>query len=503
MGSKIESFYFPIRNYLKIQENIHLVLLLLLIFAVLPFIFLATCNHPLGMHEWDWITNLRGFTSKMTFWEEQKYYFNNVMGRYSSTWISSLSDNLYTLFTFKLFFILNILLSLMFIGIAVKVLLGFNHIPLIISTTSILWLSWISGISGVQDTLYMLTSVHTYLLGFYSLVLVLYCWYICLSSSHNYNLYWKSILIILSIFTIGTNEISLIYMVITSGFLLYNYNSKKYKLFLVTLIIISLGFALFSILSPANLLRKSQYASDYSFLNLVLLSISTSIFDVISWVVNGQLFFGSCLYLYLIKNIDTSQIKRIPILYFIVLVMILIFASHFLIIFGTNGLSIAERVVDLIYIHFLLIWFYALTVYCNYPSYGFFNFKNNQITNSFKTIFFIYYFLILFSSGISINRENKSFNNFFSLIDVNSNIGEAWLLILNGSAFQYDNSMYLQYEKLRKCDSDTCYLTKPVMSPKFLYFNLSDRRNTNSGDPFIGYYFNPNIRVVKYSDNQN
>lgn len=478
-------------------------LFFLLLFAVLPFIVLATCNHPLGMHEWDWITNLRGITTKMTFWEEQKYYFNNVMGRYSSTWISSLSDNLFTLFTFKMFFILNILLGIIFIGIAVKELFGFHQIPLVMSTTSIIWLSWISGISGVQDTLYMLTSIQTYLLGFYSLILVFYCWHKFLNSSHYYNLYWKSILIIISIFTIGTNEISLIYMVITSGvLLLFNFNSKQNNFFLITLVIISLSFALFSIMSPANLMRKSQYLSDNSFYKLVLLSISTSVFNITTWVINGHLFLGSGLFLYLTKNIDTSQIRRFPFKYFVVIVIFIIFISHFLIIYGTNGLSIAERVVDLIYLHFLLIWFYALTVYCNYSSGGLFKFHNIKIRNSLIIVFFIYYFLVLFGSGLSINRENKSFNNFISLIDVNSNIGNAWLMILNGSAFQYDNSMRKQYEMLKKCDSDTCYVIKSVQEPRFLYFYLSDRRNTNSGDPFIGYYFNPNIESVKYYNNQ-
>jgi hypothetical protein len=485
------------------NKKIHVMLLVLLILAVLPFLIIATCNHPLGMHEWDWVTNLKGLTTKMTFWEEQKFYYNNVMGRYSSTWISSLSDNFYTLFRFKVFFVVNILLIVAFIGIAVKAVFGFHNINLVMSTTSILWLSWISGVSGIYDTLYMLTSVHTYLLGFYGLVLIFYLWRKCFNSSNFISLFWQLVLILIITFTIGTNEISLIYSVMTIGLLLvFNFNSKQFRNYLIAFFVISLIFAFISIATPANLIRKSQYASEYSFYKLIFLSFSTSVFNIITWIVNGQLILSSLLFIYLTNNIDTSKIKRIAFPYFVFIVMFSVFCGHFLIIYGTNGLSIAERVVDFIYLHFLFLWFYGLLVFSDFSIFRKLDFKNIQITNGLKIGFSVYFILVLFVSGLSINRENKSFANFFSLIEVQSNIGEAWLTILNGSAFEYDRSMKRQYQKLEKCNSDTCYVNKPERTPKFLYFYLADRRNTNSGDPYIGYYFNPGIKAVKYSNFQ-
>jgi hypothetical protein len=487
-----------------LKYSIQISILILFILALVPLIILAFCNHPLGLHEWDWITNLKGYTNDMTFWEEQKYYYENVMGRYSSTFISSLSDNLYSPLSFKLFFIFNILLSFFAISIGVKTLF-YNLIGKEVFIISIiLWITWISGISGIYDTLFMLTSVHTYLYGFYGLIFLVYFWDKLLKNykTNTYHVtFWKGVILISTIFTIGTNEISLFYVLITNCFItIYNHKKKELHKFIIFVLLISLFFTLFSLLTPANFERNFHYGFNYSQLELLFISVSTSIFNVFSWIVNGQLIWGSLLFIFLIEPIKIYKNKLISFKYLIALATLSVLVGHFLIIFGTNGASIAERVIDLIFLHFIFFWYYGLFIFINNLKVEDYQIFRYPIIKRIFRIIVFYYMFVLFANGLSINRENKNFSSFLTLIEVKSNLGEAWLTVLSGSAFNYNQSMQLQYEQLKNCKADTCFVEKPEIAPKILYHQLSDRRNRREGDTFLGFYFNSEIKSVKYGN---
>lgn len=467
--------------------------------ALLPFLLLSFYNHPLGVHEWDWITNRRGAMDNLSFYQEQKFYYFNASGRFASTWISSLTDNYYSLINFQSFFAINILLSVLIIFIAVRSFLNIKSFFKSFAISILICSIWISGISSIYDTLYMLTSVHTYLFGFYSFILLLVCWKSFMYNTSKQIWYWPWLIVFISVFTIGTNEVSLFYTVFLNIFLVtYHYKEVKKRSVLSLILIISITAAIFSLLAPANFLRESAYQNDYSFIDLFFIAICSSLFDCMSWIINGHLMLGSIVYLLLIQNISIKNKTNISWQYFFSSLLIIIFLGHFLIIFATHGSSLAERVVDLMYFHFLMLWFYGLfLISIQYKSIlnaiSSFSFKNEL---SFIVIFC--FFISLMGNGLGIDRNNKTYDNFISLIKVSSNVGKAWLTLLSGNAGAYDKAMNLQYDEIGSCRNGTCITKKPDILPIELYFEASDRRNSIKGDPFIGHYFNENIQFVKY-----
>lgn len=478
------------------------IIFLFFLFSIIPFIILSLCNHPLGIHEWDWITNLGGLLNNLSFIEIQAYYFYNVMGRFSSTFISSLTPYFYSIINYKIFFLINILLSAIIFFFFVKTFTGLKSNLKICAISSILWIMWISGISGIYDTLFMLTSVQTYLFGFYGFVVLLILWKMYFSGFRKKNII-KSLIIIFTIFCIGTNELTLFFTIALNILVVFqNYKIlKKEKIFLFTFLILILLFVYIALFSPSNRIRYNAYNEDVNFLTLIFLSISSSVFNFFTWIINGNIIIGFLLIITLLlnENISVRNIFKINIKFYIFGLILMILFGNILLIFSTNGMSLAERFVDHLFIFFIigvLLLLFILVAENRIAVKKFINKLDNSLMKF--SLFFVFIFSS-FGQGIFLDRSDNSKQNYFSIIKTSSNIGTAWLSILDETVFKYNQEMNKQYITLNKCKSDTCYVDKPKHVHKFLYFNKNDRRNNRTGDPYMGYFFNHNIKSVKYN----
>jgi len=265
-------------------------------------------------------------------------------------------------------------------------------------------------------------------------------------------------------------------------------------------LVISSAFIFIALFSPANFERHDAYNSDISFFKLVFLAFSTSVFNFTGWLVNGNIIIGFLLLISLLSDekIPALSFLKVKNKFFISGLIISLIIGNSMLVFSTNGMSLAERVVDHLFLYFLIGVFIILLLNLNDEA-GFLKRVSGKLENKFiKYSLVVVFILTSFIQGLNLDRKDNSIKNYFSLIKTSSNIGNAWLAILDGTVFDYNKEMNEQYIILEKCVSDTCIVKKPKHTHDFLYFMKADRRNTKYGDPFMGYYFNPAIKSVKY-----
>ncbi len=483
------------------KGTFELLIIIASFFFLFPFVLLGFYNHPLGIHEWDWITNLGGQLSDNGLLEKQYYFYKNVMGRYSSTFISSLTPYLYSILSFKLFFVVNIIFSYLIFFIFYRFFFNIKSKLRILAISSISWIMWVSAIAGIYDTLYMLTSVHTYLLGFYGFVFLMLSWKF-LFLDEDRKIIFKVLIVAFTVFCIGTNEITMFFTFILNIVVIFKNRSIliKDKAFVLILLTIIFIFVLIAILSPANFSRHQSYTNNTSYIYLFLLSTYVTFFNLSTWVVNGNVILGFLLILTVLSTEEVAipRFFNIDSKYLTVALILLVLFGDFLLVFSTKGMSLAERVVDHILSFFII---FSSIIIVKYFSESF-QFKalieiihNNTIIKFLLLVAFIASSL---GQGLYLDREGGINKNYFSLIKSSSNVGNAWLGILDNTVHNYDKEMTNQYNQLKVCKSDTCFVEKPIYIHDFLYFEKGDRRNKYSGDPFMGYYFNKKIKSVKY-----
>ena len=92
--------------------------------AILPFLVLSFFTYPVGMHDWDWAVNMVGETDHLNYWAEQKYWYNNAMGRYASTALLSTTNFWFSIATFKWFAFFQLLVLIGSLFVFVKTLLN-------------------------------------------------------------------------------------------------------------------------------------------------------------------------------------------------------------------------------------------------------------------------------------------------------------------------------------------------------------------------------------------
>lgn len=468
--------------------------------AILPFLLLSFFNHPLGVHEWDWITKMGGQLKSLNFWEMQWHAYNEWTGRYASTFISALTPYLYTITGFKLFFFFNFLVGFYLIYLAVRELLGIRDKWHAAAITFLVWVSYVAGVSGLYDTFYMLTGIQTYLFGGYAFLLlaIFWKWYFIKLKKTWIN--WG--IIVLSLFSVGTNELTMFFTLglAVSIFFYVKYYLKKNDLFILIISLLTLVFSIATILAPANLTRHIEYPGVFDPGNLTLLAIGASVFNLITWFVNGQLVVVSLIFILLIKDHLRQTNFSIKYIFtgFILTFLLIVFGGHLILIWALKAQSFGERIIDLIYFHFLLLWFLFLYLLAGKFRDQLQQYLSLKATQLIGYSLLIVFMLHVFGSGLHINRETKVFTSYFSLIEVNSNVGNAWLCLLKGDAMTYNKDMSEQYKLIAASKQDTVYLIKPDVFPAILYNVQSDRRNRENGDAFMGSYFNNKVKVVKY-----
>ncbi len=463
--------------------------------AILPFVVLFNFNHPLGVHEWDWITNWGGRWAGESFWAQQRHWYLTTMGRYSSTALMSLTDEWYTLGRFQALFALFYLLW----GYGLYLLLRTTLRLSLKSTITILLgllLAYLHQLSGPYDTIYRYTSVLTYQTGLLALFIWLAALYRAFTTRTSLIFQWL-VLPLLAIFAVGTNEITLVTINLVWGTVLLVSRPPNIPLWFWILGFIIIGASLTAVLAPGNYQRMEAYQNTVEPGGIFLLTAEVTAFLWTDWILDGLWLPLTLLWLPFAWRLADNGYRLFhhpaAWLGFIVL---LIPIALFPLLWGTRGASLPERIVDMLYLTVLLGWLGACVALCRqwrgkWPNYA------PVLKPPLIVLISLWAFGQVFFQGLQIDRTTGKKKSAWDLVEVDANIGRAWKVLLSGKAQKYDQEMQRQYAVLEQCKVPICQVPPPSDPPAFLYESLSDRR-TKTGDPFMGKYFAPTIKKVVY-----
>ena len=482
-------------------------ILILGISCILPFLILSYFIHPVGTHGWDWATQYPGeLPSGLNFFEQQNYWYNNVMGRYSSTAAMSLTHFWFSISTFKIFpvvFIVGMIGSLFYL------LKNMMNIHKVTSSqlvhTGILALAifiiYLDQLTGIYEAFYNLSCVLTWQLGGISFFILVGLMIRILTKQKSKSI-GNLLLISFSIFfTVGTNEICL---VATNGWLSllilgsYFYYRKWHK-WVIGLFVFSLLCSFLEILAPGNFVRMDLSERAQNPILAIFLTLSVSTFNWIRWFSTTPILVFAILYLPIgirLAN-NRNSIFKYPL--FGVIGLISFHWLSLLLLFWSQGDdTLPERFLDMIFWISLPLLFYIWQCWIVL----FLEKKWISPTLIFSPIIrfslFGFVLLHLFFSGLKIDKSDNARNtsNYLSIIQTNSNIGNAWLEILNGNASTYNKEQYLIYEKVKNSTQDTCFIIPSTVEPKIIYDETYDRK-TKNGEHFMSHYFGKQT-IVKY-----
>jgi len=227
------------------------------ILAALPFFILAMYAHPLGLHDWDWsVMFSQEMESGLSFIEQQSYFFNNTMGRFASTAVTSTLQYWFSPTNFKIFLVLFFLFFLFsiyfFINNIFQKMLSQRQI---LSIFAVIICLYFTQLTSPYEAFYNISCISTYNLA--GSMTLIFGGLLLQKINGNKSILRDFLLIILGIFIVGSNEMTLIAVNWT---LLLIVVGKRYyhniwdKSFLLIFIII-LIFSIIAVAAPGNYVR--------------------------------------------------------------------------------------------------------------------------------------------------------------------------------------------------------------------------------------------------------
>jgi hypothetical protein len=452
------------------------------IFAIMPFIMLSFFNYPSSD---DFCYSLQSM--KLGFWKAQLKTYEGWSGRYFATAILSINPLVFKWIDgYK---ILSASILVMFMGSIyyfIKTLFS-NRISkkeeLNISIALIVL--YFYQMTRVVAGFYWMTASITYQLG---TILSILSFAILLKVLFRVNDENKKVYICFSLLyaigAIGSNETIMfilflqLFAVLISNYLI----TKKLNRYLVFLFLIA-AFACFVVyVAPGNIHRFQNDTEVYKNPELrhnFILSLSTSFMTAtkytIEWLTNLTIILFTALYIpYGIKisegipksNSPFSIHPAMSIMIFLTIFVLCFFPSYW----GTYHLE--RRVVNVIYLYFLIGWFFNVQVIIYYLSQKEITIKH--FSNPVSVLIAIMIIIKLAAGG---------------------NIQIAYKDLISGSAYRYNNEMNARYEKISKCKSEVCEIEKISNRPSTIFWDDITTDEKHWVNLCTGDYFDKTLKL--------
>jgi len=454
--------------------------------AYLPFLLSTAYLFPLGTHEWDYISN---WGTENSFWYWQQYWYTEHGGRYASTAFLSTLPYWYSLPAFRLVAFADLLLLPVCTFVLIRTI---TDRRVALSLTSLVFLLYLHQLTNPFDSLLRFTCMPIYHGGYMAVALAITgLWRYSRSGSHT-PLY---LALLPAIYAIGSNEISLLHLLIGVGVLTAMALPNRRKP-LYTVLALLLILAAIALLAPGNFNRADAYESDLSFASTAGLSVATSIFLWGRWLSDSLLLPGLLLAA-TFGLVFPNQLPKLhhPKLWLLALASITPL-SLFPLLWGTAGQSLAERIVDLLFLVNTLLafgWLFAWLSPKPVPTAQAWQKPLLYLLSSFIV-------LHTFADGIHINREHrKQVSSRLELIELDANVGNAWMQLLDGTAQGYKREQSAILEQVKNCKTDTCRAPLLQHTDFIGYDPLYDRLNRSGGEPLMGKALNnKQVKTVYY-----
>ncbi|WP_367392700.1 hypothetical protein [Lewinella sp. LCG006] len=466
----------------------------------LPFLLLCLFVHPLGTHEWDWISNWGGVYDGWDYFAIQQHLYDTLGGRYSSNFLLSLTSSWYSLAAFRWLFVGNLLLLLGSTVYLFRQVFPFLHVGTLVGLAALSWSLYFEASTSVYEDIYRFTVVVIYQFGLAGNLLAA-ALLIRLRQQGSLSKMGIFLLFVLFGFTAGLNEISLVFLILSLGaYIVAQWaDQKKVPLFIWGLTVFLAVCAWVIVASPGNVLRAEATGVVRDLGKTLIATTGASGFLWAQWLGSTLLIPSAILLLPFVRSyqaeLAATRLFGRPWLWLGVLLLLL--PMVWLPVFYGSGLTLfPEYIVDMLYFAFQFCFFATLT--------SFMLLKKWQLHTETKAMPLLsilvgaYLLIRLFAGDVYFDKTNRDpSKSHWSRIQLSSNIGNAWLSLLGGDASAYSSDMQQHYIAVAQCRSDTCQVAKPGKLPFPLYDPLYDRRD-DGGDPFMCWYFQGRPCLVKY-----
>jgi hypothetical protein len=391
----------------------------------------------------------------MGFFNTQYHVYTTWSGRFTSTILLSVNPLVYNFLAgYKLVFAIFILAQLtsiyVFIDAVTEKTLSRQE-TLIFALT--LLFAYFDQMDDVRSGLYWMAGVITYQVA-ETLLILYFALIFFMNQDHKYdNLHNKCVVIILAILLGGTNEIVLaLVLLITAILIFYSYSINKIiKPFqVVTFAAVAIGSSI-GLMAPGNFARLSGYHERKDLFVTAWNAFNRSLASMEVWITSPLTLVLMCMVLFAV--IRKPQIKILfggfKIINSACLLLSLTFLCFF-IPFWSTGMPPENRVLNMIYLFFLIGWMINLAIiFAHFGETIFHLMKKIPIKTGFVIV--AVYMIALFSLGTSN----------FILVTKD---------LLSGASFRYNEEMKQRASQIINSDKDNCALENITSTPDSLYF---------------------------------
>lgn len=438
------------------------------LFAILPFILISFFIHPSVD---DFCYNIQ--SRDLGFWTAQLTWYNDWTGRYFTSAILSIKPLVSgSFFIYKL--IPVILLSSLFVSIYYLSSLLFVNLKrkgFLVFTFYFVTI-YLMQMPSVAQGFYWLPGSISYQLPSILSILFL-CSLIQLIKTNN----WKYLLtsIFLVFFIIGSSETSmlLIDFLIGTIFIYKFYRDKKINKSILILLIFAMLFSLVVIISPANIIRSSNFPYKHQLFNSIFNSLLAFKNYLAIWL-PLIILFTFIFYDYFRQEIGnySSKIFNINPIFVFIIVCCIPFIGFFPGYWSLGG-DPPLRTINTIY-------FYFLTGFIYFTFVVFFYLK--QKSTSFLS----------FSKGV----KYLLFVLIFIYLGHKNNVKTAYADLIKGKAYKYDLELKERYKKINNSKNDTIYVSKLKHRPSTIFFDDITSNPSNWKNECYDSYFKHKIIIT-------
>lgn len=430
------------------QHRFYWIIIFVSLYSILPFLILSFYNHP-SVDDFEYAVrdNQNSFlaTQTETYYNWSGRYFATAISRINPIRFESLTGYKVCSFLLLAAFILTLYL---FISTLFKEFTSKQKVAL----TGFIVIVYISQMPDITRGLFYMTAYLVYQLpNILTFVLLLLLIKLFSLKEKAARIMYTTVLVLVSAAIIGSNEVSLVYLITSFAFMLLMLRQYQHQLFKYILVVFAccLAAGFIMVLAPGNYVRMSLQTHDSGNITWSVLASVVLIFTYFyKWGI--LLTLASILYIFLWQRIPAfapgaENIFKVPLrlslLYFVITLFLMNFAFTW-----SVGAVPKSSVENVIYFYFVLGWFYNLQVAINRFYGHFYRIRSTSILTA--ALLFLFIRLVL---------------------DINNNINTAYLDLLSGKATKYNKELNMRYTFLKTSGCNLC-MVEPLSSyPKSLY----------------------------------
>lgn len=418
------------------------------LYTIIPFLLLCAFNQP-TVDDFDYAFR----DSQNDFLTTQAETYYNWSGRYFSTAISRINPIRFGSWVgYKIGSLLIIASIVLSIYALISTLSRKSRLKAKLSLTALFTILYFSLLPDISRGFYYMTHYFVYQLpNILTIVFLILLLNFIKLSNRSTKLIYLGGMIAVCVAIVGINELSLIYLMTTLAFIVFNawrssHPAFKYMLFVFTCSLIA---CLAMILAPGNYVRMGLQSGDTgNFLWSVLASIILIPTYFYKWGLS--LAVVSILYLLLWRKVITfkagyNALFKTPLSLSVSVFLITLFLMNFAYTWSVGGVPM-DNVENVIYFYFVLGWFYNLHILMEKFSLQFRQIRYSPVLASFV----MFTFLLL-------------------VFNIDNNISTAYLDLLSGKAERHNRELNDRYAFLKTSGCQNC-IVKPLSEmPKSLY----------------------------------